>query len=664
MRFTRARVTNYKSIDDSGWVGTDDVTCLVGKNESGKTAFLHALKRLNPVEGVSGDFDLKDYPRKGYVRYKRAHRDNPAIAVRAEFELSTPEIARIEAAYGRGVIASPRVIACKDYANTRSWEFEIDRQALIRNALADAKLPPEAQALVTGAETWEEMVARLETLEIKPASVQMLIAEVPVRSAIDVRQRIIEDYLEKMMPRFVYFDDYSTMRGRISIEDLRQRRDGFAPMDDADRTFLSLLSLPGVELEDLEDQSNYEHLKAELESASIGISDEIFEFWNQNKQLRVEFDLSVANPNDPPPLNSGTILHVRIWNNRHRVSVPFGERSKGFVWFFSFLAYFSKLEEDHEDTNLILLLDEPGLNLHAMAQRDFLRFIDERLAPKHQVLYSTHSPFMINLRHLSRVRTVQDIDDEGTVISNDVYCNDAETVFPLQVALGSQMAKTLFLAPHCLMVNTPADLIYLQILGEAVATSGRMRLDPRWVVIPVGGADNLPTFASLLGENYVSVAVLMDVTPRNKERMELLNQSMSQRRRDPVKWVEVTRVRDADIEDLFDPKLYLRLVNEAYADELTADLTMKAITDSNPRIAQRLAAYFEREGIAGGRFDPYRPAAYLLQRHDDLHGEIDEATVERAASMFERINALLPSSGAPVNGKVNGNSRHVLSRAR
>ena len=361
MRLTRARVTNFKSIDDSGWVDTDDVTCLVGKNESGKTAFLHALKRLNPVDGVNGDFDLKDYPRKGYVRYKRTHKDNPAIAVRAEFELSTPEVAKIESAYGGGILASQRVIACRDYANATSWEFEIDQQALIRCALADAKLPREAQALVTGAETWEEVAARLETLEIKPASVQMLIAEVPVRSKVDIRQRIIEDYLEKMMPRLVYFDDYSTMRGRISIEDLRQRRDGHAPMDDADRTFLSLLSLPGVELEDLEDQTNYEHLKAELESASIGISDEIFEFWNQNKQLRVEFDLSVANPNDPPPLNSGTILHVRIWNNRHRVSVPFGERSKGFVWFFSFLAYFSKLEEDHEDTNLILLFGtSPG----------------------------------------------------------------------------------------------------------------------------------------------------------------------------------------------------------------------------------------------------------------------------------------------------------------
>ena len=84
MKLVRARVTDFKSIDDSGWVDIDDVTSMVGKNESGKTAFLGALKRLNPVDGID-KFDLKDYPRKGYVRYKRTHKDNPAVAITAVF---------------------------------------------------------------------------------------------------------------------------------------------------------------------------------------------------------------------------------------------------------------------------------------------------------------------------------------------------------------------------------------------------------------------------------------------------------------------------------------------------------------------------------------------------------------------------------------------------
>ncbi len=659
MKLIRARVTNYKSIDDSGWVPIDDVTCLVGKNESGKTCFLQALRKLNPAYGIGSNFDLMDYPRKGYVRYKKVHKESPAVAVTAEFELSERELHEVEADLGQGVLASPIVAVSKDYANVRRWEVNLDERAVVRHVLAGAGLPVEVHEHAEKAETCQELIERLQALEVKPSSVQRLLSHLSERFQTSLRQQV-ECYLDKFMPRFVYFDDYSTMRGRISIQDLRRRWENKQELSDSDRTFLSLLSLVGADLEDLENELNYEHIKAELESASIGISDEIFKFWNQNKQLRVEFDLSNANPKDPPPLNEGTILHVRIWNNRHRVSVPFDERSKGFVWFFSFLVYFSQLEGD-ESTDLVLLLDEPGLSLHAMAQNDFLRFIDDRLAPKHQVIYTTHSPFMINLAHLDRVRTVQDVEDRGTVISDDVLRNDQDTIYPLQVALGYKLAQTLFLAPHCILVNSASDLVYLKVLGDAAVARGRMGLDPRWVVIPVGGADNLPTYISLLGENYVNVAVLMDVTPKARKRIDALNQTILGRRRNPIKLIEVTRVRDADVEDLFEPGFYLKLVNEAYAAELHRELTLKAITDSNPRIARRVEAHFQKEGIAGGRFDPYRPAVYLLQNQAALLPEIDDATIDRAASMFERINALLPTNGhvSSING--NGSALKTLA---
>ena len=641
MKLTRARITNFKSIDDSGWVAINDVTCMVGKNESGKTAFLHALRRLNPVSGVSGDFDLKDYPRKGYVRYKRTHADQPATVVQAEFELAKHEIDEIEAAFGRGVLKSPKVIVSKDYKNQRFWDVDVDEQAVVGHTADNGRQSTENHPDTRNDQRLGGDDPLQQARLVKPPSVHTVKPDSAVRVISDVRQQIIDNHLERALPRFVYFDNYSAMRGRISIQDLLRRRNGNGNLDDADRTFLALLSLVGANLEDLENETGYEYLKAELESASIAISDEIFAFWRQNRHLRVEIDLSSADVNDPPPLNSGTILHVRIWNNRHRVSVPFDERSKGFVWFFSFLSYFSKLEEE-EEADLILLLDEPGLNLHAMAQNDFVRFIEERLAPKHQVVYTTHSPFMINLEHLRRVRTVQDVDGQGTVISNDVLNDDRETVFPVQVALGYQMAQTLLLAPHCLMVNVPSDLIYLQVLGEVAASRGRVRLDPRWVVIPVGNAENLPTFVSLLGESYVSVAVLMDVTPTNRERVEILNQGDLVAGRNPIKWVEVTKVRDSDIEDLLDPEFYLKLVNESYAHELPRELTLRSISESNPRIVRRTAAFFQEQGIAQGIFDPYRPAAHLLQNNVALRGEISDAALERVASLFQRVNSLLP----------------------
>lgn len=72
--------------------------------------------------------------------------------------------------------------------------------------------------------------------------------------------------------------------------------------------------------------------------------------------------MSQGNPSDPAPLNTGPIVNVRIYNPKHAVTVPFDERSRGFVWFFSFYAYSSNLKAD-PNRETILLLDEPGLRL-------------------------------------------------------------------------------------------------------------------------------------------------------------------------------------------------------------------------------------------------------------------------------------------------------------
>ena len=643
MKLTQARVINYRSIDDSSWVRVDDVTALVGKNESGKTAFLQAIRKINSISGEEDAFIIRDYPRKGYIKYKKIHDQNPCEVAQAEFKLNAEEISQIEANFGDGILASDKVIVTKNYKNERNWKIN----------LAESVSQPSNVTTFTQPST--------------PAPTSFQSAVQTTEDVSNVSERISEQFLEKWLPKFVYFDNYSLMRGKISINELRQRSENGGPFDDADRTFLSLLTLSGVSLKDLEKDLGYEDIKVELESASITITDEIFEYWQQNRQLKVQFDVSQADPRDAAPLNQGKILHVRIENARHRVTVSFDERSKGFVWFFSFLSYFSHLEET-ESGDLVILLDEPGTALHAMAQKDFLRFMDERLSPRCQVLYTTHSPFMIDLEKLHRIRLVQDMDGVGTVISDDPVHNDKETVFPLQMALGYQMAQTLFLSPHCLMVNSPSDLIYLQVLGDMVAAESGIRIDPRWVIIPVGSTDNLSTFVTLLGENYVSVAVMMDLTPTNKEKIEAINRKNELEGENPVKWVQVTRVRDADIEDLFDPKIYLQLVNLSYAKQLDQTLTMKSITESNPRIVERLKAYFAKTGIAGGVFDRYVPAAYLLENFDDFKIHISEESIEKAKTLVERINSLITeadsidilnsskSGGLPITHKASNKS--------
>jgi len=638
MKLVEARITNFKSIDDSECIRFDDVTCLVGKNESGKTAILQALHKISPVGGINGNFNILDYPRKGYTKYRAIHEEQPAVAVQVGFELSQEEITAIEMDLGDGVIKSNVAYASKNFKNVRQWVINVEETATIKHFLASAALPPDISNATSMSSTCKEALEILESYKDDNPDIEIAISDLRKRCNPTLAGYIASEYLDKYVPQFLYFDEYSVMPGTVSVQYLKQRRDN-NQLDCSDQTIIALLSITGSTLEDFENQANYESSKAELEAASIGITDEVFAFWSQNTQLEVEFDVSQANADDAAPLNSGTILHIRIKNNRHRVTVPFDQRSRGFVWFFSFLAYFSQFENSKSD--LILLLDEPGLSLHAKAQADFLRFINERLAPNHQVIYSTHSPFMVDPNQLQKVRTVQDIDNRGTVVSSDILNNDHDTVYPLQAALGYDLAQTLFVGPHCLLVEGPSDLIYLQILSEVCTCNGLESLDKRWVIVPVGGADKVSTFVSLLGANKLDIAVLMDVSSKDMQRIKKLQGNGFLGVNNLIDVGSIIGAKDADIEDLFNLEFYLKLLNGAYASELPGGLSESDIINANPRVVKRISAYFKENNVAGGYFSHYLPSVYLLHNQKELLVGLDRKSIEFAASLFSKINMLL-----------------------
>jgi predicted ATP-dependent endonuclease of OLD family len=429
------------------------------------------------------------------------------------------------------------------------------------------------------------------------------------------------------------------MPGKVSIPDLIIKRDSNT-LTRGERALLSLLELISAKLEDFTDESNYERLVRELENAANSISQEVFEYWSQNKNLKVRLTIGQPESGAVAPLDKGPILHLRVENTDHGVTVPFDERSRGFVWFFSFLAYFSELE-GAKDRKLILLLDEPGLSLHATAQGDLLRFIDERLVPKHQVLYSTHSPFMIAPDKFERVRTVQDLPGQGTKVSEDILKVDAETAFPLQAALGYELAQTLFVGKNNLLLEGPSDLIYLDIFSAALEAAGKNGLDEHWVKVPVGGAGKLSTFVSLLGANKLKVAVVVDSSTKGAETLKQLNATGKLKGGKLVQISEITGSKEADIEDILDPTFYLELVNEAYKSELSKPIKLTDLTSKRPRITQRVEDYFIANSIGGGKLNHYRPSVVLLKDQAKLVPKIDGATLTKVESLINRLNSML-----------------------
>lgn len=654
MELERVRVRNYKSIQDTGWVDIENVTCFIGKNESGKTAFLEAINKLNPIR-ESGDYDpLMEYPRKDYRHYENyVHDEDPAPVASATYSLSPEDEEVLANHFGSDILRNSEVTVTKDYKNDYHWELDIHEPNLIKNILDRYDLHHSTQNMLGEAENLNEFKRKLRQSDAQIAP--QLMREVESEDGEGISDMIGDDILFDRMPNFLYFNEYSTMEGDVNINDIIKReRDHELTRRDA--TFISLVSMAGLDLGDLRSEEEYERIKVEMEAVSLQITNEIFEYWSQGSNLQVEFDderkETVEIVEDPESGEVDTtettevILHIRVKNPETGASIRFNERSRGFIWFFSFLAYFSQYERSEQ--NLTLLLDEPGLNLHAKAQSDLLEFINDRLAPNQQVIYTTHSPFMLEPRKLHRAKLVEFEDvDEGTTVSEDILGTNEETVFPLQAALGFDLIHTLLIGPECLLVEGKSDMTYIQVMSDILSEEERTDLSHRWTIVPVDGADNAPTFVSLFGANDIDIAILLDDEGPIDQRLEDLEGRGLIDRGDIQLITEYTSDDPADTEDMFDSELYLELVNSAYLYDIRANedvdhpISLDDLPDGNPRIVKKLDLFFERWHINEGEFEHTKPATTFQKHRDEFAAKIDEETKDRFEALFEDLNSML-----------------------
>jgi predicted ATP-dependent endonuclease of OLD family len=650
---TKAQVFKYKSIEDSTPVDIGkDVTVLVGKNESGKTAFLEALDKALSLEDAKFNF-VFDYPRKDYVKYRPQH-DVKSFAKVVELtfliEKSLADKINKEVFHGTQVIAPGHTFTREtNYGN----ESFIGLVVNVPSAIAALKKPFEgiehADEVFAGAKTLDEVLAKIEAKQLPADSTLGVFAkEWRGRAAPKttpnwelIGWHVWNTYLGGSLPRFLYFDDYRLLEGKINLESLNTRKNN-NQLTDADRTALGLFELAGINLKELMSEEGYENSKAKLEAIGLTITQEVFEYWKQNRELAVEFDVK-ADPTDKAPFNSGKNLYIRVKNLRHGVTVPFDQRSKGFIWFFSFMVWFSAIENRAGTTkDLILLLDEPGLNLHALAQSDFLEYID-KLSEERQIIYSTHSPFMVESDELDRVRVVEDRPKEGTKVTGNLAGSSEESLFPLQAALGYSIAQNLFIAKKNVLIEGPADLLLLLHMSAMLESQGKAGL-AEGVFVPVGGLDKLVTFIALLGASKLKLVVLHDRGNAPAQNLEsLIQQKLIQRKQ--VLDFSLFRTpanQETDIEDLFPEALYVNAFNAAYAKELKGTVLSVGELGQHPRIVERINLWLSSKGLTlkkEGGFNHYRVAQALLPMLTDT--SLSATDIESFEKLFEQVNKLL-----------------------
>ena len=655
IRLIQATLNKYKSFQQANTTNIEqNITVLVGMNEAGKTVFLEALGKMNYFDNKDKKFKFditQDFPRKELVKFQKEDNDIEVVSLR--YKISDELFLAIEHAIGKGVLNVKEFERSYKYKTKMFYISGIatDGKTYLNYLCAKHKVSSENAALILNTNVFENIL----NLSIEGDAFSQLKEELSAVIKSSTWSDKLSGYvwvkwLYPNLPKFWYYDDYYQLDGRININDLKDGRYS----DEKTQTANALLDIAGIKIDELLEAEDFEYFTSQLEAASNEISDQIFKYWSGNKNLDIEFkidkitkevnrEVTLKNPNYPyngehkenvKDVVSETVIDIRIRSQQHKISLPLDRRSKGFNWFFSFVVWFSKIKSD-KSSNYILLFDEPGLNLHALAQADLLKFFED-LSNKYQIIYSTHSPFMIESDRLDRVRTVVE-KQEGSLISDSLQEKDPNTLFPLQAALGYDIAQNLFITKNNLLVEGPADLIYLTVMSNVLDTLKRTSLNPSITIMPVGGLDKVSTFISLLRGQKLNVACLLDSFTDQKGKQKVVDLTYHKIIKEKnIRFFDEfanTNQSEADIEDMFELEDYLKIYNVAY-DRESNPIIVGNLDSKLPTIVKKI-----NKLLGGNKFNHYKPANKLNQLGVNATF-FSPKTLDNFEGVFKEINKL------------------------
>lgn len=548
MRLSEARIRKYRSIRDTGWFEVEPhKTILVGSNEAGKTVILQALQQINPPAGIPKFDALRDYPRSEYNDISTG-KVNPAyvIVASARFALESEDIADLPAGYGKTIYefnryldnsATHQIIGGPDVPK---FDATLSKDLARMAAHADRNYDGEAESnrptarlsAITGGWSTNQSISVSQANQLLQWLSEVLEYVDEANTTEDERHtRLTETIamvesanqslttLEKRLPLFVLFNNYFRVKPSIHLEHLATRIEQNLLDDDqydyGNQCLLKLLGFTARALSDLgkatePDLGNPDALRRyrdqldkrayQLNAASVRLTDEIRGVWNPDPKraeadrLRVQADAQY--------------LKVVV-EDELGVEIELDQRSEGFQWLVSFfVVFFAEAAGKHE--NAILLLDEPGLSLHGLKQRDF-RATVSRLAEKNQTLYTTHSPFLVGPDELDMVRVVEMTDrSKGTVVHTSITAEDPASLLPLQEALGYDLAQSLFAQQRNLVLEGLTDYWYIDGTSLLLEDAGGTPINDKIAQVPADNAGKVVYYATILHAHNLKVAALLD----------------------------------------------------------------------------------------------------------------------------------------------------------
>ena len=474
----------------------------------------------------------------------------------------------------------------------------------------------------------------------------------------EIRQKILAS-----LPNFVYYSDYGNLDSEIFLprviedtkrSDLTESARAKARTLDVLFKYVKLSPLEiyelgndrkviiktvdnyqreiSVEEEELteEEIQNWADKKRErgilLRSAAAQLTKSFKEWWLQGDYI---FDFEA----------DGQHFRINVSDSLRPEAIELEGRSRGLQWFFSFfLVFLVETKESHDNT--VLLLDEPGLSLHPIAQYDLAKFF-RKLSEDNQLISTSHSPFLVDMDNLANVKAVYVNKETGkTQVSANLRYDekDAEkSIYPVHAALGLTVSDTLLLGCLPILVEGVSDQIYLNLVKRYLIANGKLKYSKELVFIPTGGVRGVGPISTLVSARDDELPyVLLDSDQSGKDYKNKLTGGRYKDERDKVLEVsDFLGEEQYEIEDLFPNEAIVREIDRMYrARDFFEDFynVDKPIVNQIEEWAQDNSIELEK----GWKVDLARN---MQNRFDKAFSNVNESLVEAWVNLFNRFTS-------------------------
>jgi len=314
----------------------------------------------------------------------------------------------------------------------------------------------------------------------------------------------------KHIPIFELFEDFSSLLpNRIDLEDIftmNNSAEGYK----AARNFLVVSDLKATFFEERSSRI----LKQKIEKLNNEISLNFQDYWRQNlgkdNKIKIHFELEHYDNHHPDKMGKP---YLEFWIKDEQERLYPKQRSRGVRWFLSFYLELKANAIENNNQPRVFLIDEPGLSLHARAQEDVLSVFED-IKEDIQIIYSTHSPHLININKLYRLlavqRAIEDDMKSETVIFDPRSLNDAstDTLSPIYTLMGTKLSDHQFVKKknNVIVEDTPT-YYYLSTIFELAGYNKELYF------LPATDVNNVPTLVNLLMGWKLDFVVLLDDDP-------------------------------------------------------------------------------------------------------------------------------------------------------